>query len=79
MRWPVIILGCFVALTGCSIVSMYQEHNIAATIAGWFLTFCETSAGTLFINWINKVCYFSEEHGPIVIAVVETFAFASHA
>jgi len=79
MRWPVIIFACIVALTGCIILSIYPEHNIAAMMAGWFLTFCETGAGALFITWINEVCSFSQEHRLVVIAVVETMAFTFNA
>ena len=34
MHWPVIIFACFIALTGCIILSVYPEHNIAAMMAG---------------------------------------------
>ncbi|KAH6704256.1 hypothetical protein BKA61DRAFT_680510 [Leptodontidium sp. MPI-SDFR-AT-0119] len=50
MRWPVIIFSCLVALTGCIILSVYPELNIAAMMAGWLLTFCENGAGALFIT-----------------------------
>jgi ACS family pantothenate transporter-like MFS transporter len=79
MRWPVIIFACLVALTGCIILSIYPEHNIAAMMAGWFLTFCETGAGALFITWINEVCSFSQEHRLVVIAIVETMSFTFNA
>lgn len=79
MRWPVIIFACLVALIGTIILSIYPEHNNAAMMTGWLLTFCETGAGALFITWINEVCSFSQEHRLIVIAVVETMAFTFNA
>lgn len=48
-------------------------------MAGWFLTFCETGAGALFITWINEVCSFSQEHRLVVIAIVETMSFTFNA
>ncbi|KAF8866302.1 MFS general substrate transporter [Acephala macrosclerotiorum] len=79
MRWPIIIFACLVALTGTIILSVYPEHNLAAMMTGWLLTFCETGAGALFITWINEVCSFSQEHRLIVIAVVETMSFTLNA
>lgn len=79
VRSPVIIFACFVALIGCIILSVWPSHNIPAMMTGWFLTFCETGAGALFITWINETCGFSQEHRLIVIAIVETFAFTFNA
>ncbi|KAK9773069.1 putative Major facilitator superfamily (MFS) profile domain-containing protein [Seiridium cardinale] len=75
LRWPMIIMACIVALIGTIILSIYPEHNIAAMMAGWLLTFCETGAGALIITWINEICSHSAEHRAIIIGVVETAAF----
>lgn len=79
MRAPVITFACLVALVGCIILSIWPSHDIPAMMTGWFLTFCETGAGALFITWINEVCGFSQEHRIIVIAIVETMAFTFQA
>ncbi|KAH9884347.1 pantothenate transporter liz1 [Xylariomycetidae sp. FL2044] len=74
-RWPMIITACVIAMTGTIILSVYPEHNIAAMMAGWLLTFLETGAGALIITWINEICSHSAEHRAIIIGVVETAAF----
>ncbi|KAK7967178.1 uncharacterized protein PG986_001455 [Apiospora aurea] len=79
LRWPVIISACVVALIGTIILSVYPEHNLAAMMAGWLLTFCETGAGALIITWINEICSHSAEHRAIIIGVVETAAFTFQA
>lgn len=79
LRWPLIIVACIVALIGTIILSIYPEHNIAAMMAGWLLTFCETGAGALIITWINEICSHSAEHRAIIIGVVETAAFTFQA
>lgn len=79
LRWPVIIFACLVALAGTIILSVYPEHNVAAMMAGWLLTFCETGAGELIITWINEICSHSGEHRAIIIGVVETAAFTFQA
>lgn len=79
LRWPLIIVACLVALTGTIILSVYPEHNIAAMMAGWLLTFLETGAGALIITWINEICSHSAEHRAIIIGVVETAAFTFQA
>ena len=78
-RWPLIIVACLVALIGTIILSVYPEHNIAAMMAGWLLTFLETGAGALIITWINEICSHSAEHRAIIIGVVETAAFTFQA
>lgn len=79
VRSPIIVFACLIALIGCIILSAWPSHNLAAMMTGWFLTFCETGAGALFIAWINEVLGFSQEHRIIVIAVVETMAFTFQA
>ncbi|KAK8065888.1 hypothetical protein PG997_012635 [Apiospora hydei] len=79
LRWPVIISACVVALIGTIILSVYPEHNLAAMMTGWLLTFCETGAGALIITWINEICSHSAEHRAIIIGVVETAAFTFQA
>jgi MFS transporter, ACS family, pantothenate transporter len=79
LRWPVIIVACVVALIGTIILSIYPEHNMAAMMAGWLLTFCETGAGALIITWINEICSHSAEHRAIIIGVVEAAAFTFQA
>ncbi|KAF7560967.1 hypothetical protein G7046_g3174 [Stylonectria norvegica] len=43
MRWPLVIAACCVAMIGTIILSVWPEDNIAAMMAGWLLTFCETA------------------------------------
>ncbi|KAI1633527.1 pantothenate transporter liz1 [Biscogniauxia mediterranea] len=74
-RWQVIIAACLVSMTGTIILSVYPEHNIAAMMAGWLLTFLETGAGALIITWVNEICSHSAEHRAIIIGVVETASF----
>ncbi|KAI5923436.1 pantothenate transporter liz1 [Camillea tinctor] len=74
-RWQMIIVACLVAMTGTIILSVYPEHNIAAMMAGWLLTFLETGAGALIITWVNEICSHSAEHRAIIIGVVETASF----
>jgi ACS family pantothenate transporter-like MFS transporter len=79
VRSPVITFACMIALISCIILSVWPSTNIPTMMMGWFLTFCETGAGALFITWINEVCSFSQEHRIIVIAIVETMAFTFQA
>ncbi|KAJ4328903.1 hypothetical protein N0V84_000691 [Fusarium piperis] len=79
MRWPLIIVACLVSIIGTIILSVWPEHNIAAMMAGWLLTFCETGAGALIITWINELLSYSAEHRALVIGVVETAAFTFQA
>jgi ACS family pantothenate transporter-like MFS transporter len=79
LRWPLIIVACMVSITGTIILSVWPEHNFAAMMAGWLLTFCETGAGALIITWINEILSYSAEHRAIVIGVVETAAFTFQA
>ncbi|KAK8047151.1 hypothetical protein PG996_015215 [Apiospora saccharicola] len=79
LRWPVIIFACLVALVGTAILSVYPEHDHAAMMAGWLLTFCETGAGALIVTWINGICSHSADQRAIIIGVVETAAFTFQA
>ncbi|KAI0026214.1 pantothenate transporter liz1 [Xylariomycetidae sp. FL0641] len=74
-RWPAILVACLIAMTGTIILSVYPEHNTAAMMAGWLLTFLETGAGALIVTWINEICSHSAEQRAIIIGVVETAAF----
>ena len=65
-------------MTGTIILSVWPSTN-SGIFAGWYLTFCETGAGALFISWINEVLSHSEEQRRIVIGVVETLAFTFQA
>ncbi|KAK3051454.1 hypothetical protein LTR09_007477 [Extremus antarcticus] len=78
-RWPLIIVAYCIAMIGTIILSVYPENNIAAMMAGWLLTFCETGAGALIIAWIQEICSHSAEHRAIIIGVVETAAFTFQA
>ncbi|KAL1665683.1 major facilitator superfamily domain-containing protein [Schizophyllum commune] len=78
MRWPLIIVAATVSMTGTIILSVWPSTN-SGIFAGWYLTFCETGAGALFISWINEVLSHSEEQRRIVIGVVETLAFTFQA
>lgn len=78
-RWPIIIFAASVALIGTIILSIYPAANIAAMMAGWLLTFCETGAGALIVTWANEICAFSAEQRVIVIGVMETLAFTFYA
>lgn len=78
-RWPLIIAAALVAMSGCVILSVYPEHDVAAMMAGWLLTFLETGAGALIVSWINETCAHSAEHRAVVIGVVETAAFTFQA
>ncbi|KAI1341128.1 pantothenate transporter liz1 [Xylariaceae sp. FL0016] len=75
VRWPVIIAACLIAMAGTIILSIYPEHDTAAMMAGWLLTFLETGAGALIITWVNEICSHSAEHRAVIIGVVETAAF----
>lgn len=75
-RWPVIMFAALVALVGSVILAIYPADNIAAMMAGWLLTFCETGAGALMVTWANEVCTASAEQRVIVIGVMETLAFS---
>lgn len=79
LRWPIIIAACLVAMIGTIILSIYPEHNTAAMMAGWLLTFCETGAGALIITWVNEICLHSAEHRAIIIGAVETAAYTFQA
>ncbi|KAL2212414.1 MFS general substrate transporter [Sarocladium strictum] len=78
-RWQLIIIACMVSMTGTIILSVWPEHNLAAMMTGWLLTFCETGAGALIITWINELLSYSAEHRALVIGVVETAAFTFQA
>ncbi|KAI1084266.1 pantothenate transporter liz1 [Whalleya microplaca] len=78
-RWPIIIVACLIAMVGTIILSVYPEHNTAAMMTGWVLTFLETGAGALIITWVNEICSQSAEHRAIIIGVVETAAFTFQA
>lgn len=75
-RWPIIIFAACVALIGSIILSIYPDANIAAMMAGWLLTFCETGAGALIVTWVNEVCASSAEQRAIVIGVMQTLSFS---
>jgi MFS transporter, ACS family, pantothenate transporter len=79
LRWPMIIVACVVALIGTIILSIYPEHNTAAMIAGWLLTFCETGAGAIIITWVNEICSHSAEYRAVIIGIVEAMAFTFQA
>lgn len=79
MRWPVIVVACIPAIIGTSILSAWPEHNTAAMMAGWILTYIETGAGIIFTSWISETCGFSAEHRIIVLGVVEAMSFTFNA
>lgn len=79
LRWPVICFACVVSLIGTIVLGIYPEHNIAAMMVGWLLTFCETGAGALIMTWINEICGHSAEQRAIIVGVVETAAFTFQA
>ncbi|KAJ5594390.1 uncharacterized protein N7459_000598 [Penicillium hispanicum] len=79
MRWPVIVFACVPALVGTIILSVWPEHNTAAMMAGWLLTYIETGAGIIFTSWVNETCGFSAEHRVIVIGVMEAISFTFNA
>lgn len=74
-RIPVIWFAAGPSLIGCVILSIYPEHNHAAMMVGWFLTYAETGASVLIMAMCNEVVSFSAEHRLVVIGVVETCAF----
>ncbi|OJJ42243.1 hypothetical protein ASPZODRAFT_105507 [Penicilliopsis zonata CBS 506.65] len=79
VRWVVIVFACVPAIIGTSILSVWPEHNTAAMIAAWLLTYIETGAGILFTSWVNETCGFSAEHRIIVIGVMEAVSFTFNA
>lgn len=78
-RIPVIWFAAGLSLIGCIILSIYPEHNHAAMMVGWFLTYAETGASVLIMAMCNEVVSFSAEHRLVVIGVVETCAFVFNA
>lgn len=78
-RIPVIWFAAGLSLIGCIILSIYPEHNHAAMMVGWFLTYAETGSSVLIMAMCNEVVSFSAEHRLIVIGVVETSAFVFNA
>ncbi|KAK5166968.1 uncharacterized protein LTR77_007697 [Saxophila tyrrhenica] len=78
-RVPVICAACGVAMIGTIILSVYPEHNLAAMMAGWILTYGETGAGALIMTQVNEVCSFSSEHRVITIGWTEAFSYAMSA
>ncbi|KAL1636281.1 hypothetical protein SLS56_001261 [Neofusicoccum ribis] len=79
IRWPAIIAACLVALTGGIILSVWPEHNTAAMMAGWLLTFCETGAGGLFMAWTNESYSYCAEYRAISIGFIETMSYTFNA
>ncbi|KAL4879919.1 major facilitator superfamily domain-containing protein [Aspergillus karnatakaensis] len=79
LRYPVIMFACIPAIIGTSILSVWPEHNTAAMMAGWLLTYAETGAGILFTSWVSETCGFSAEHRIVVIGVMEAVAFTFNA
>jgi MFS transporter, ACS family, pantothenate transporter len=41
-RWWVVCVACLMTMIGTIVLSVYPEHNTAAMLAGWILTFGET-------------------------------------
>ncbi|RDW86039.1 putative pantothenate protein [Coleophoma crateriformis] len=78
-RGRVLCMAALVAMTGCIILSVYPEHNMAAMMTGWILTFGQTGASVLIFTWLNEILSFSAEQRAAVIGIVEAFGFAMSA
>ncbi|KAI1776949.1 MFS general substrate transporter [Hypoxylon cercidicola] len=74
-RTPSIVIAGSLSLIGCIILSVYPEHNNAAMMAGWFLTYAQMGAAALILTKLNEILSFSNEHRLLVIGIVDTFGF----
>lgn len=75
-RWWVVCIACGISMVGTVILSVYPEHNHAAIMAGWFMTYGETGADALVMTMVNEACSFSSERRIITSGWTEAFAYA---
>ncbi|CUM65337.1 uncharacterized protein PRCAT00002972001 [Priceomyces carsonii] len=73
-RWSVIVLACSTAIIGSIILWVWPNKN-SGLFAGWYLLFCETGAGALFIAWMSETLSTAVEQRYLIIGVVETTSF----
>lgn len=78
-RWPLVCLACCMSMVGTIILSVYPEHNAAAMLAGWIMTYGETGAGALIMTMVNEACSYSSEVRILAIGWTEAFAYACSA
>lgn len=77
-RYPLIITFTTISAIGALILTIWPSST-SAMFAGWYLLFCETGCGILFMSWINETLAFSAEQRLVCIGLTQTLAFTFQA